>query len=95
MRRDFPCRAADTAFRMVDGEMLVVSASGSNIIGLNETGALVWEMIDGSHSIDEIVTAVCDAFEVESGMARRDVLGFVDELEAAGLIEPLAEVTTA
>jgi len=95
MRPDFPCRAADTAFRMVDGEMIVVSASGSNIIGLNETGALVWEMADGSHSIEEIVAAVCATFEVEGEMARRDVFGFVDELEAEGLIEPVAEVTSA
>lgn len=97
MRPDFPCRAADTAYRMVDDEMIVVTASGSNILALNRTGALVWELADGSRSLDDLAAAVCEEFAVDVDLARRDVLAFVDALDEEGLLESSAEaqVTSA
>jgi nucleoside-diphosphate-sugar epimerase len=72
---------------MVDGEMVVVSAGNSNIVALNPTGALVWELGDGTRSVNEIAAAVCDAFDVELEIARDDVLHFVESLASEGLLE--------
>lgn len=95
MSPENPRRAHDTAWRTVDGEMIIVSAANSNIISLNSTGALVWELGDGTHSIDEIAAAVTEAFDVSEETARHDVLAFVDALAAEGLLESSAEVVQA
>jgi hypothetical protein len=51
----------------------------------------VWELGDGSRTIDEIAAAVTEAFDVPAETARADVVAFVDALSAEGLLESQAE----
>jgi hypothetical protein len=53
---------------------------------LNETGASVWEKIDGRRSVAEIVAALEDEYEGEPGEIGLRVTEFIDELAAAGLV---------
>lgn len=54
---------------------------------LNETGAFVWERLDGTATLDEICAAIVERFEVDAGSAWSDLTALVDELTAEGLVE--------
>jgi hypothetical protein len=54
---------------------------------LNETGAFVWERLDGAATLDEICASIVERFEVDAESAWTDLTALVDELTAEGLAE--------
>ena len=54
--------------------------------GLIDTGALVWDRIDGVTPLDDIVAALAREFSADAGVVRADVEDFVSALDAAGLL---------
>lgn len=47
---------------------------------LNETGAFIWELIDGKRTIDEIAEAVAGEFDTEPEQALADVTALVGDM---------------
>ena len=79
--------------RSIAGETVVVPVRGQvgdldAIYNLNEVGAFIWERIDGRESVDQVIEAVREEFEVASEQAKRETSEFITALEAAGMIEP-------
>jgi hypothetical protein len=86
-------KSGEFVTRAVAGETIVVPITAGvgdldSIYTLNEVGATIWELIDGTTTVDEIVAAVTRGFEVEDQKARADVLEFVTSLAEVGLIRP-------
>jgi hypothetical protein len=86
-------KSGEFVTRAVAGETIVVPITAGvgdldSIYTLNEVGATIWELIDGTTTVDEIVAAVTRGFEVGTDQARADVLEFVTSLAEAGLISP-------
>lgn len=86
MSREMPRRADDAAWRMVDGEMIVVSASRGSILALNPTAALVWERADGTVSVDDLARGLAEEYEIDPAAAAADIDEFLDELRGEGLL---------
>jgi len=74
------------AWRIVDGEAVIVHAVSSAYYGLNETGTFIWEtmlrMPVASHDIADRVSA---RFGVTGDSIRDEVEAFLRSLEAEGL----------
>jgi hypothetical protein len=84
---DRPVRNPETAFREVADEGgLVVLPSRSEVKVLNPVGSKVYSMLDGTHTVDEIIAAVVEEFDVNEADARRDVEGFLAELDSQGML---------
>ena len=82
-----PRRHPDTAFRPVGEEGgLVVIPGRSEVKVLNPVAIKVFSMLDGSHSVEAIVAAVTDEFDVNDEQAATDVQTFLGELNANGLL---------
>ncbi|UHD17151.1 HPr-rel-A system PqqD family peptide chaperone [Thiocapsa bogorovii] len=81
---------AGLTYRDLDGELIVLDAATGYIHQMNPTGALIWRLLDGGTSIESIETRLSDEFDLDAEEARRDVLGFVEQLQRAGLLEPIA-----
>ena len=92
-RRGLPRRHPDAVFKTVDGEALIVIPGGeAQHMVLNETGALIWEMLDGSHDLDAICARITEKYEVEAEQARRDLEDVLAALRDHGaLAEPERE----
>ena len=85
-------RHPDVVTRNILGETLLVPVSHAvadmeNIFALNETGAFVWERLDGDTPLHDIEAALGDAFEVAPRAAARDLAALIDALSESGLIE--------
>lgn len=72
--------------QLIDGEAVIVNAQGGEILVLNECGALIWQLLDGEHSVAGMVAAVREAFDVEESTAAADVREFLATLEARGAL---------
>ncbi|PYS48142.1 MAG: hypothetical protein DMF68_14055 [Acidobacteria bacterium] len=89
-------KADDLMARNIAGETLIVPIRNrvgdlSSIYTLNEVGARVWQMIDPSRSVNQIVETISDEYDVARAEAARDVVELLDSMESAGLIRSIAE----
>lgn len=82
-------KSSTTAWRLIEGEAVILSLETKVLRGLNPVGSRVWELIDGQRSVEEIITAIVQEFDVALQDAARDVRGFVQELLDKGLATPL------
>lgn len=64
------------------------AADLEKIYTLNEVGAFIWEQIDGTRSVQQIVAMVVEQFAVTADEAERDVVEFMELLSRIGAILP-------
>ncbi len=82
-----PAKNPDTAYRTIGDEGgLVVLPGRSEVKVLNPAGATIFALLDGDHTVDQIVVKVLDEFDVTPDQARKDVIAFIDELRSEGLL---------
>ncbi len=77
----------DIRYRIIDDEAVVIRQEAGEVMGLNPTGARLLELIDSEKSVEGLVDAMSDEFQMERAELERDVLRFLQELWEAGVIE--------
>ncbi len=82
-------KSPTTAWRLIEGEAVILSLETKVLRGLNPVGSRVWELIDGQRSVEEIITAIVQEFDVTPQAAAEDVKRFVRELLDKGLVTPV------
>ena len=55
-------------------------ADMNSVYTLNETGAFIWEQIDGKRSIEEIITALTNVYDIDKQNAESDVNTFIENM---------------
>jgi hypothetical protein len=55
-------------------------ADMNSVYTLNETGAFIWEHIDGEKSIEDIIYALTAEYDIDFANAENDVLSFVENM---------------
>lgn len=84
------------AWRIVDGEAVIVHAASSAYYGLNSTATFIWESIANAPlASDDIVDRVTARFGVTSDSVRNEVEAFLRSLEAEGLTREATEAAGA
>jgi hypothetical protein len=79
-------KAPTTAWRIIEGEAVLLSMETKVLRGLNPVGSRVWELIDGQRDVEEIIDVIVKEFDVRPREADEDVRGFVKELLDRGLV---------
>ena len=77
--------------RLIGGEMILVPIRQNvgdmeNIYTLNETGARIWELIDGQRSLGDVHDQLVSEFEIDPLQAKSDLLELIDNLLAEGAL---------
>jgi hypothetical protein len=75
-----PAHAADVVGQLVQAEAVIVLPDSGEVKVLNEVGAAIWVLADGSRSVREIAAQLCQQYEVDPPRAEADALAFVTEL---------------
>ncbi len=93
-------RSQEIAARVLDGEMMIMSARDSTLFSLNELGTMIWQAADGATSLEEIVAQkICLEYDVEPAEALKDAEAFVRELAEHGIMllsdQPIAAPAAA
>jgi len=86
VRDRYPRQDPRAAWRVYDGEAVIVSPLDSTLHTLNAAGTVIWEAIDGRTSLATIVARVAARFDVPAERAAADVHAFVDTLRERELL---------
>jgi hypothetical protein len=76
----FPAPHEQTASTIVDDQAVIILADSAQVTILNEIGARVWQLSDGTNSIHRIIQLIVEEFEVSEETAMQDVQSFLQEL---------------
>jgi Coenzyme PQQ synthesis protein D (PqqD) len=80
-------RSTALAARVLDGEMMIMSAKDSTLFTLNPMATLIWQAADGKTPLQEIVERkICPEFEVSREEALKDAEEFVSSLASHGIL---------
>jgi hypothetical protein len=81
-------RSAQTAWRRIVDETVVIDLHAKRMIALNASGGVVWEALSASSDLSEITAGLGADAET---LIRR----FVEELASEGLVEPVVGAASA
>jgi hypothetical protein len=82
----FPKRREGIAAQVADGEAVLLDIEGGEYFSLNPVGSRIWELCDGTRSTAEVVSVICDEFDVAEDVAMADALEILDVLEKEKLV---------
>lgn len=81
-RTAYPVPSEQAVGRQLDGEAVVVLPGQGRVKVLNEVGARVWELADGSRSVAEIIEILAGEYAADPAVIEQDVLAFLAQLIA-------------
>ena len=76
----------EVAAKVIDGEAILINLSNGMYYSMDEVGGLVWEMIEGEHSLGEIAAGIATCYDISSEVAEADVHRLADELVRESLV---------
>jgi peroxiredoxin len=72
------------------GTEMVITDTAGHVHVLNPTAALVWQSLDGEHSLDTLAESLSSATGADLSQVSQDVIGLTRELGRMGLLEGVA-----
>jgi len=77
-----------TAWRIIEGEAVIVTPLDSKVHILNEVGTRIWELLEGKEmKVGQIIEMICEEFEVAQKKAEEDVDKFIKEMCEKGIVK--------
>jgi hypothetical protein len=88
-------RNQEVVVRKIEGELIIVPIRKGvgdlhSLYTLNAVGAVLWDFMNESHTLSEMVKRVCEEFEVTATQAQNDIESFLDSLMQEKLILSMA-----
>jgi hypothetical protein len=71
-------------------EAVMMSVVAGRYYGLNAVGTRIWDLLERPMTIAELCAQLCEEFEVEAQTCEAEVLKFVNELIANGIVHEAA-----
>jgi hypothetical protein len=75
-----------TAYRVLEGEAVIVDPSSSMLYSLNPVATLIWEACNEGTTAEEIINRVMEEYQVQRVVAERDCLEFARDFIDRGLL---------
>ena len=70
---------------ILEGEIVLYCTKNSQAIYLNESAALIWQLINNKHTVSNIITLICDAYPEENNI-QSDIYDTLNVLTQHGVI---------
>jgi hypothetical protein len=86
MNDRIPKKGKDLLEKKIEDEIVVMSPEGDVLHSFKDSARFIWEMIDGTNSLDRIVIGMTDEYQVDTAQAQADLDAFIVELEKLSLI---------
>lgn len=71
----------------IDDEKVMMSLSKGHYYGLDSIGRSIWDILEKPMSVSFLVDALCREYDVDRETCEKDVLAFLENLHADGIIE--------
>ena len=83
--KSVPERSPSVVTRKTGNEYVLVPVTNNiadmnSVYTLNETGAFLWELIDGENNIEDMIEALIREYDIDEQSAANDVIEFINEM---------------
>ena len=83
--KSVPSKSPSIVTRKTGNEYVLVPVANNiadmnSVYTLNETGAFIWELIDGERNVEDLIEAVISEYNIDRETAMADVLTFIDNM---------------
>jgi methyltransferase-like protein len=83
--KSVPSRSPSIVTRKTGNEYVLVPVTNNiadmnSVYTLNETGAFIWELIDGEKSVEDLIEALINEYNIDRETATSDVLALIDNM---------------
>ena len=79
-------RSSEVLFQELDGEGVLLNLESERYFGLDTVGTRVWELLGDDGRLRAVYEALTAEFEVDAAQLATDLIEFVTQLAAAGLV---------
>ncbi len=84
--QQYPKPHPQTAGRVIDREAVLMLSDSSEVNVLNFVGSRIFELSDGTHTIEEIAETISSEYDVSVEEAQIDVTTFIKQMEKRQVI---------
>jgi hypothetical protein len=96
----YVARNTSIASRALGDETMIMSASNSTLITLDEVASVIWDAADGVTPLDEIVASkICAQYEITPEVALKDAEALIENMAEHGIAllsdQPLAQSSSS
>ena len=92
---DVVLRSRDALGQAIDDDMVVMQTETGEYYALRNTSLRIWQLIESSTSIEQIISEMSQGVDVSRDVIERDVMEFIDQLLEAKLIVVVPETQTS
>jgi len=83
--KSVPSKSPSIVTRKTGNEYVLVPVANNiadmnSVYTLNETGAFIWELIDGERNVEDLIEAVINEYDIDRETALTDVMSFIDNM---------------
>ena len=82
----FRPRDEEVASKVIDGEAIIINLANGVYYSMDKVGALVWERLQAGYTLDDVIRAVKDAYDVSPEQAESHIVELVEELLQENLV---------
>lgn len=80
-------RIDDVVWFTTGEDYVIHNLENDQFLVVKDSGRLIWELLDGQVTLEEVVNEMCKAFEIDRKIAEEDCINFVNELERLKVIK--------
>ena len=80
-------RIEGIAWRMIDGEAVLVNVRRDDVMHLNPVASFLWSSLDGQVSLEDIARSMTEEYDVDLEVALVDAITFAGSLVEQGAAE--------
>ena len=82
-----PRRVTHVLSQRVSGRLVLLDAQTGAYFSLDEVGARVWDLCDGSRTVADAVAVICEEYAADATTIEADVLSLLGDLSRERLIQ--------
>jgi hypothetical protein len=85
-----PIHAPSTASRVYGSDAVIIAPDEGMVRMLNPTASKIWQLVDGSRSVEDIAAILTEEYEIGHSQAHQAVVDLLNELSEKRLVNWLA-----
>ncbi len=80
MNKYISIKKNNIAYRIINGEVVIVNLKKSTFHTLNPVATFIWEQLDGQATLSDIVERLSQEFEIDRETSENDCVDFINDL---------------
>jgi coenzyme PQQ biosynthesis protein PqqD len=85
-----PRRKDEVIFQKASNDFLLFNMDDGNYYSLNEVGSRIWELCDGTRSVEQIIDTLAQEYDAAKELLAQDVVEFLERFRNGKLIVEVA-----